>query len=78
MNSLREKIIAKTAQIGIIGLGYVGVPLAIEFGKVGFDVFGVDLSKERINQINKGGSYTTDVKEENIKAAFEVEFSGYQ
>jgi len=67
MNPLQEKIRSKTAKIGIIGLGYVGLPLAVEFAKAGFKVTGIDINPERVDQINKGESYLNDLTEENAK-----------
>jgi len=67
MNPLQEKIRSKTAKIGIIGFGYVGLPLAVEFAKAGFKVTGIDINPERVDQINKGESYLNDLTEENAK-----------
>jgi UDP-N-acetyl-D-mannosaminuronic acid dehydrogenase len=51
---LERKISARSARIAVIGLGYVGLPVACEFARVGFDVIGVDLKRERIDKINAG------------------------
>ena len=59
---LREKLKTKQAKIGVIGLGYVGLPLAVEFAREGFSVTGIDTDPEKVRQINKGMSYITDVK----------------
>ncbi len=59
---LKEKLKTKKAKIGIIGLGYVGLPLAVEFAREGFNVTGIDNDPERVRLINKGKSYITDVK----------------
>lgn len=67
MDSFQKKIISKTAKIGIIGLGYVGLPLAVEFAKAGFKVTGIDINPEKVNQINKGKSYIPDVSEKDLK-----------
>lgn len=53
-NELKTKIINKEARIAIIGLGYVGLPVACEFARAGFDVIGVDIQVERVKQINQG------------------------
>jgi UDP-N-acetyl-D-glucosamine dehydrogenase len=66
MSSLAQKIQSKTARVGVVGLGYVGLPLAVEFGKAGFDVTGVDLSAEKVDQINRGKSYIQDVPEAEV------------
>ena len=54
LKDLEEKIINKQAKIAIIGLGYVGLPVACMFAKAGFHVIGIDIKKERVNQINAG------------------------
>ncbi len=59
---LKKKIISKNAKIAVIGLGYVGLPLAISFAKKGFHVFGVDINLQHIERLKKGESYITDVK----------------
>ena len=64
---LQQKILTKTAQVGIIGLGYVGLPLALEFAKSGFKVIGVDIDLERVEKINKGESYIPDVLASELK-----------
>jgi len=67
LNELKSKITDKTAQIGIIGLGYVGLPLAVEFAKAGFSVTGFDTAGDKISQVNKGVSYILDVSSKDIK-----------
>ncbi len=59
--ALLEKIRSKTARVGVVGLGYVGLPLAVEFGKAGFTVTGIDVSADKVAQINSGVSYIQDV-----------------
>jgi UDP-N-acetyl-D-glucosamine dehydrogenase len=66
-DALRDKIINKHARIGIIGLGYVGLPLAVEFARKGFRVFGIDINKERVRGVNVGRSYVLDVLSEELK-----------
>ncbi|MCK4575853.1 nucleotide sugar dehydrogenase [candidate division WOR-3 bacterium] len=66
-NELLGKIKRKKANIGIIGLGYVGLPLAIEFARVGFKILGVDVSCKKINLLSKGKSYVTDVSNSDVK-----------
>jgi UDP-N-acetyl-D-glucosamine dehydrogenase len=58
---LDEKIRTRQAKVGIVGLGYVGLPLAVEFAKAGFDVTGIDLSDSKVNRINAGDSYIGDI-----------------
>jgi UDP-N-acetyl-D-glucosamine dehydrogenase len=66
MNSLHARIQNKSALIGIAGLGYVGLPLAVEFARAGFTVLGVDLSSERVEMLKHGQSYVLDVSSEEI------------
>ena len=67
MNEFKAKIKDKSLNIGIIGLGYVGLPLAVEFAKAGFSVTGFDADAEKISQINKGRSYISDVPPEDVR-----------
>ncbi|VVB53216.1 UDP-N-acetyl-D-mannosamine dehydrogenase [uncultured archaeon] len=64
--SLIKKINDKTANIAIIGLGYVGLPLAVESGKAGFTVTGIDLNEEKIKALNQGENYIPDIPDEDI------------
>ncbi len=66
MSELLEKIETKKAKVGIVGLGYVGLPLALEFVRSGYCVTGIDKNKERVKSLNKGASYVIDVKSEDI------------
>jgi UDP-N-acetyl-D-glucosamine dehydrogenase len=66
LDTLREKIAARTARVGIVGLGYVGLPLAVEFAKAGFSVTGIDLSESKVERINAGDSYIQDVPSREI------------
>lgn len=65
---LKERIRTRTARIGVIGLGYVGLPLAVEFAKQGFDVTGFDVDGWKVAEINAGRSYIGDVKTEDVAA----------
>ncbi len=62
-HNLERKLKDKTAKIGIIGLGYVGLPLACEFGYSGFTVTGIDIDEKRVNLLNEGKNYISDVDE---------------
>lgn len=64
---LLSKIKKRKAKVGIIGLGYVGLPLAMELAKVGFHILGVDVSQEKIRSLKKGKSYITDVNNDEIR-----------
>lgn len=66
--TLKEKIDKRQAKVGIIGLGYVGLPLAVEFAKAGFDVTGFDVDASKVDEINAGRSYILDVKTEDVAA----------
>ena len=66
-----KKIKDKTAKIGVIGLGYVGLPLAIEFVKSGYDVTGIDVDINKINSINSGQNYIADIDDNILKKAVE-------
>ncbi|MFH0763956.1 MAG: nucleotide sugar dehydrogenase [Candidatus Omnitrophota bacterium] len=68
-NKLKEKILNKRAKIGIIGLGYVGLPLAVIFVKKGFTVYGMDVDKGRLAKLKKGISYILDVPSSEIRKA---------
>lgn len=68
---LLSKIIERRAVIGVIGLGYVGLPLAVEFGRGGMTVIGFDLDQSRIEIINGGRSYIPDVPTEMLQALVE-------
>jgi len=65
---LKRKIRTRTAKTGIIGLGYVGLPLAVEMAKAGFQVTGIDLSQEKVNSINRGISYIPDVSSQTVES----------
>jgi len=58
---LEEKIRTRAARVGIVGLGYVGLPLAVEFARAGFSVTGIDVSQEKARRVNAGDSYVGDV-----------------
>src|SRR5258707_8960678 len=59
--ALEEKIRNRKARVGIVGLGYVGLPLAVEFAKAGFEVTGIDLSESKVAKVNAGESYIADI-----------------
>ena len=64
---LQNKITTKTAIIGVVGLGYVGLPFAVEKGKVGFKVIGIEQNPLRTLQVNQGDNYIPDVKDKELK-----------
>jgi UDP-N-acetyl-D-glucosamine dehydrogenase len=61
---LKQRILNKTAKVGVIGLGYVGLPLAVEFARAGFDVIGIDVQSAKVAQLNSGLSYIKDVSDD--------------
>ena len=61
--NLEERIRARKARVGVLGLGYVGLPLAVEFARAGFDVTGIDVQQSKVEQFNNGRSYVKDVKD---------------
>ena len=63
---IENKISDRTARIGIVGLGYVGLPLAIEFARAGFRVVGIDTDKKKVAAIGKGRSHIEDVPSSGI------------
>ncbi len=66
INNLKSKIINHQSTIAVIGLGYVGLPLAIRFSEEGFQTIGFDIDKEKINMLNSGKSYIKHIKEDSI------------
>jgi len=68
---LKEKIYNRSAKVAIIGLGYVGLPLAVEQAKNGFSVIGIDKDIKKVEQINNGKSYIRDVPEDILRALVE-------
>ncbi len=69
--TLASRIRSQEAAVGIIGLGYVGLPLAVEFARVGFPVVSIDVDRARVNCVNAGRSYIGDVSEETLKRLVE-------
>src|SRR2546429_8682463 len=59
-SSTLDRIRARKARIGVIGLGYVGLPLAVEFSRAGFDVTGFDVDENKNGDINGGRGYIPD------------------
>jgi len=66
MQALIDKIKNKKINIAVIGLGYVGLPLAVEFCKSGFKVIGIDIDQHKIATVAKGKSYVRDIPEKTI------------
>jgi UDP-N-acetyl-D-glucosamine dehydrogenase len=72
--SLEIRLAQRRAKCAVIGLGYVGLPLAVEFARAGFTVFGIDLDEKKIEQLKRGRSYIGDVSSRDIS---EVVRSGH-
>lgn len=67
LGQLAQRISSKTARVGIVGLGYVGLPLAVEFAKTGFLVTGIELDDRRIDGVSQGCSYIPDVPSDDLR-----------
>ena len=67
MSNLKEKILNKTATLGVCGLGYVGLPLAVEKAKAGYKVIGFDVQREKVELVNSGKNYIGDVVDSDLE-----------
>lgn len=67
MNSIKKKLKDKTATLGVVGLGYVGLPLAVEKAKAGFKTIGFDVQKSKVEMVNAGKNYIGDVVNEDLE-----------
>ena len=67
MSILKEKLVTKTATLGVVGLGYVGLPLAVEKAKAGFKTIGFDVQESKVNMVNAGENYIGDVVNEDLE-----------
>jgi UDP-N-acetyl-D-glucosamine dehydrogenase len=68
IETLSAKISSRQAHVGVIGLGYVGLPLAVEFAKAGFTVTGIDVQQSKVDLVNKGESYIQDIPTKTLSA----------
>ncbi|UCF79172.1 MAG: nucleotide sugar dehydrogenase [Candidatus Eiseniibacteriota bacterium] len=64
---LKKRIQQRSARISVVGLGYVGLPLAVEFARAGFTVTGIDTDGEKVKRINQGSSYIQDVANSDLR-----------
>lgn len=64
---LLDKLHTKTARVGVVGLGYVGLPLAVEFAHAGFEVLGLDVDHRKIDKLNAGESYIQDIPTSTVQ-----------
>ncbi|MEP6961080.1 MAG: nucleotide sugar dehydrogenase [Acidobacteriota bacterium] len=69
---LTQKIKSHSAQVGVVGLGYVGLPLVVEFAEAGFTVTGIDLDQRKVDMINRGESYIQDIPAATLKRLFDL------
>lgn len=71
MSILKENILSKlnnkTAKLGVVGLGYVGLPLAVEKAKAGYDVVGFDVQETKVNMVNDGHNYIGDIIDSDLE-----------
>lgn len=72
--TLTEKLNSRQAVIGIVGLGYVGLPLVLRYSEVGYRVIGFDIDREKVESLSKGRSYIEHIKGERIAQALEAGF----
>jgi len=70
--TLLKKIAGHQARVGVVGLGYVGLPFALEAARAGFQVLGIERNPERVAKVNRGENYIDDIREEDLKAAVET------
>ena len=66
IENLKKKILNRSAKLGVIGLGYAGLPLAIEMARQGYRVTGIDIDGRRVESVNSGISYIPDVREKDL------------
>ena len=67
MNNIKKKLMDKTATLGVVGLGYVGLPLAVEKAKAGFKTIGFDVQGSKVEMVNAGKNYIGDVVNEDLE-----------
>ena len=85
VNDLIQKIKNKSAKVGVVGLGYVGLPFALEAAQAGYGVVGVERNPERVRKINQGRNYIDDIRETDLarevklgRLRAQVDFSGVE
>lgn len=71
LTKLKEKIVSHKATVGVVGLGYVGLPLAVEKARAGFKTIGFDVQKQKVDMVNAGYNYIGDVVNEDLQALVE-------
>ena len=71
MSVLKQKILDRSVTLGVVGLGYVGLPLAVEKAKAGFHVIGFDVQPQKVDMVNQGHNYIGDVVDSDLKKIVE-------
>ncbi len=66
VKNLKDKIEARSARVGVVGLGYVGLPFALEAAQAGFEVLGIERNPARVVKINNGENYVDDIREKDL------------
>ena len=69
---LLKKIETRSIRVGVVGLGYVGLPLAVEKARAGFETIGFDVQDEKVNMVNAGHNYIGDIVDDDLKALVEA------
>jgi len=69
LNKFKIKLKNKSIKVAVVGLGYVGLPLALEFSRKNFTVFGIEIDKDRLAHLKKQETYITDISPRELKAA---------
>jgi UDP-N-acetyl-D-glucosamine dehydrogenase len=67
MSNIKQKLLNKTAILGVVGLGYVGLPLAVEKAKAGYKTIGFDVQESKVEMVNEGKNYIGDVVNEDLE-----------
>jgi len=67
VNEFKRRVSKKETRIAVVGLGYVGLPLAVEFAKKGFEVLGIEIDKDRLDHIKRKESYISDVPTKELR-----------
>jgi len=78
MSVNKEELVSKlsdgTAIIGIVGLGYVGLPLMLRYSAIGYRVIGIDIDQGKVDVLNSGGSYIEHIASSDVAAALKAGF----
>ena len=70
---LEQRLATATATIGVVGLGYVGLPLAVEYASRGFDALGFDLDEDRVRKLNRGENFNEDIDDATLRELVEAD-----